>query len=64
MEIKFHIIVKLKGDLADLLKQVHIYQARLRMKRLQSLKLKEILTHSEMPCKTMELVNFFLKRIY
>ena len=25
MEIKFHIIVKLKGDLTDLLKQVHIY---------------------------------------
>ena len=44
MEIKFHIIVKLKGDLTDLLKQVHIYHAGVRMKSLWSLKHKEILS--------------------
>ena len=31
MEIKFHIIVKLKRDLTDLLKQIHIYQGNMRI---------------------------------
>ena len=43
-EIKFHIIVKLKRELTDLLKQVHIYHADVRMKSLWSSKHKEILS--------------------